>query len=137
MRRFGLLAAVLLAAGCSDDGPKVVKVSGTLTYRGDPVPNAAIHFVPEHGRPSWAITDAQGRFKVNYDADQDGAVVGKHKVYIEYRPTAQADVEVVMQGGRPKLAKEQAELFDKYGPERSPLTLDIKKSTSDLKLELD
>ncbi|HJZ92677.1 MAG TPA: hypothetical protein VKE40_17510 [Gemmataceae bacterium] len=132
-------AAALLAlapAGCSD-GPKVAKVSGTLTYQGKPVPNATIHFVPAYGRPSWAQTDAEGKFKVNYDADQDGAVVGTHKVYLEYRPITQAEQEAVMYGALPKPPKDFAVIYDKYGPEKSTLTVEIKKDTRDLKLELE
>jgi hypothetical protein len=132
-------AAALLAlvpAGCSD-GPKVAKVSGTLTYKGTPVPNATIHFVPAYGRPSWAQTDAQGKFKVNYDADQDGAVVGTHKVYLEYRPITQAEKEAEMYGIQPKLPKEMAALYDKYNSDNSTLTVEIKKDTKDLKLELE
>jgi hypothetical protein len=38
------------AAGCG--GPNVVSVSGTLTYKGKPVTNAFVNFVPVNGRPS-------------------------------------------------------------------------------------
>jgi hypothetical protein len=140
IRKFPSLGAaallLVLPTGCSD-GPKVVKVTGTLKYKGAPVPNALIHFMPEHGRPSWATTDDQGRFKVNYDADQDGAVVGKHKVHLEFRPTAAADVEAAMYGNKPKMSKEVAELFDRYGPEKSPLTVEIKSDTNEVNLNLE
>ena len=43
-----LFLAVALA-GC-DAGPHVVRVKGTVTRQGKPVPNVTVHFVPESGR---------------------------------------------------------------------------------------
>ena len=40
--------ASIVGCGNSD----VVAVSGQLTYKGKPVTNAYVHFVPEKGRPS-------------------------------------------------------------------------------------
>src|SRR5262245_42513281 len=114
-RVFPWVAPLLLAtlAGCSDSGPTIVKVSGTLTYKGQPVTNAYIQFLPEQGRQSWAQTDEQGRFKINYDRHQDGAVVGKHKVWLERRPTSAAESEAAMLGKRLPGSKEMAGLFEK------------------------
>jgi hypothetical protein len=114
-----------------------VKVTGTLTYKTVPVTNAYIHFRPENGRMSWAQTDEQGRFKVNYDASQDGAIVGKHKVWLEMRPTSTADQEAVMLGKRVKMSKEMTEMFEKYSPEKSTLEVDITRNTKELNLSLE
>ena len=67
-------------AGCGDSGPKIVPVTGTLKYKGQPVTNATLWFQPETGRPSWGQTDEQGHFTLNYDRGHEGAVPGKHKV---------------------------------------------------------
>src|SRR5436309_602832 len=85
-------------AGCGTGAPKVVPVTGKLSYKGKPVASALLNFLPENGRQSWAVTDEQGRFKINYDEQQDGAVVGTHKVWIEYRPNSQSEQEAVMVG---------------------------------------
>jgi hypothetical protein len=132
-------APLLLAAltGCGDGSPKIVKVNGTLTYQGKPVTNAIINFQPEAGRLSWAETDEQGRFKINYDRHQDGAVVGKHKVWMDLRPATNAEREAVMQGKKPPLSKEMTAFFDKYSAEKSTLTVEIKPDTKDLSLNLD
>jgi hypothetical protein len=132
-------ALVLLAAvaGCSDDGPKVVTVTGKLTYKGKPLPNTLINFLPERGRQSWALTDAEGRFKINYDADRDGAVVGKHKVWLDYRPNSRAEQEAEMQGKPPQQSPEMKALFAKYTHEKSPLSVQIDKNTKELNLDLD
>jgi len=124
-------------AGCSDSGPKVVKVTGTLTFKGQPVSNAVLTFRPEFGRQSWAQTDEQGRFKINYDRDQDGAVVGKHKVWIDLRTVPSPNQEPGMPGRRPPMSKEMSEFFDKYNADNSKLTVEITKDTKDLKLDID
>jgi hypothetical protein len=132
-------APLLLAAlaGCGDSGPKIVKVNGTLTYKGKPVTNAYLQFLPEFGRQSWAQTDEQGRFKINYDRHQDGAVVGKHKVWFEPRPGSAAESEAAMLGRRLPQSQEMAEFFKKYGAETTPLTVDITPDTKELTLDLD
>jgi hypothetical protein len=124
-----LLVAV---AGCGGGGIK--KVSGTLKYKGQPVPNCHITFNPENGRPSDGDTDEQGRFTLRYDPKQDGAVAGKHKVWV--RPNATAN-SVTEPGMAPKPPKEWAEFYAKYGGEKSNKEVMIDKSTSDLVIDFD
>src|SRR5437016_243304 len=116
----GAVPLLLVAlAGCGDSGPKVVQVSGTLKYKGQPVTNAYITFLPEFGRQSWAQTDDQGRFKINYDKHQDGAVVGKHKVWVQQRATTTAEREAEMQGKALPTTRDMAAFFQKYSAENS------------------
>jgi hypothetical protein len=134
------LVLVAALAGCSESGPKIVKVTGTLKYKGQPVPNAYLTFRPEFGRQSWAQTDEQGRFKVNYDRTQDGAVVGKHKVSAEMwggRPSTPAEQEAVMQGRRLPVSKDLTAFFQKYGADNSKLEVEITPDTKELNLDLD
>src|SRR5687768_6312898 len=69
--------------GCSE-GPDVVPVTGTVTRNGKPVPGVMINFMPEDGRPSWAITDAQGKYELQYSKSYTGGLVGRHKVFVGY-----------------------------------------------------
>lgn len=129
---------VIALAGCSSDsGPKVIPVTGVLTYKGKPVTNAYIEFIPNHGRTSWAQTDAQGRFKVNYDRERDGAVVGTHKVYVRMRPTSAAEQEAEMTGKKVPMSKEMAEFFDKYSQDNSKIEVVIDKNSKELNLNWD
>ena len=131
--RPGAIAILLVGlAGCGKSN--IVQVSGTLTYKGTPVPNALLTFEPDHGRQSWAQTDEQGRF---YDRDQDGAVIGKHKVFLEFKPSTDAQREAIMQGKQPPMSPEMKALFRKYSVSNSTLTVEITPSTKDLKLDLD
>lgn len=76
-----LLATVSL--GCTDDGKKCVPVAGTVTIDGQPVANAVVTFYPnEGGRPSLADTDAEGKFRLTCFTENDGALLGIHRVAI-------------------------------------------------------
>jgi hypothetical protein len=75
----GLLAAI---GGCGPNGPERVRVSGTVTYQGKPLPDGTISFVPigkTAGLPA-DVAILQGQ----YDAKiQSGLLVGDYQVRIE------------------------------------------------------
>jgi hypothetical protein len=122
-----LLAAAL--GGCGKRGPKVVPVTGTLTHKGQPVPNIEIHFMPVSGdRPSWGHTDSQGRFELEYEPRVKGAITGEHKVIL--RP------KVAGIDGRaaPMPTKELAAFMQRYTFEKSNKVVTIDKA-ADLKLD--
>ena len=132
---WAVVVSLVGLAGCGDTN--IVEVTGTLTHKGKPVPNALLTFEPSHGRQSWAETDDQGRFKIFYDKHRDGAVVGTHKVFLEYQPSTDAEREAVMAGKPPPMSPEMKALFAKYSPLKSKLTVEITRDTRDLKLDLD
>jgi hypothetical protein len=43
-----LLFGLLLVVGCGPSGPNRVKVSGKVTYKGQPVPTGSVTFLSEH-----------------------------------------------------------------------------------------
>jgi hypothetical protein len=129
------LAACFLLAGCGTSG--VVPVSGTLTYKGKPITNAIVHFVPENGRPSMGETDASGRFTLTYDPQTKGAQVGKHKVFVMHNAVADASLPGTIPGEAPKMSAELKEFFNKYSGDKSKVEVQIDKATNDLKLEWD
>lgn len=134
-----VLAAVVPAlAGCSGKkGPEVVRVSGTVTRNGQPVPNLFLNFVPTQGRPSWGITDEQGRYTLNYTRGQDGAVTGTHKVWVKYKPSDPGE-EMAMMQGRAKVPQELAEIVEKYGKqETTPLEFQISEDGQVIDIALD
>jgi hypothetical protein len=122
-------------AGCSRS--HVIPVEGVLTFKGKPVPNARLTFEPEHGRQSWCDTDEQGRFRIQYDRHQEGAVIGRHKVFIEVVASTDAQREAIMQGKQPPLPPEMKAFFNKYSVTNSKYTVEITRDTRELKLELD
>jgi hypothetical protein len=136
LRRSALMVLVCaLAAGC--EGSNVVGVSGTLTYKGKAVPNAFVNFVPANGRPSMGETDQNGRFTLVYDPQTKGAERGKHRVFVQHNPAADANQPGALPGQTPKLSNEWKEFFTKYSGDNSKVEVVIDKSTSDLKLAWD
>lgn len=126
-----LVLGSLAVSGCAD-GPRIVKVSGTATRGGQPVPSLLLNFQPEKGRPSWAITDAQGRFTLEYDKDNKGAIVGTHVVAASYR-AATADEE--MSGKKDKI---YYEIEKKYNDmQNSPMKIEITRAVDNLELKFD
>lgn len=131
-----LLGFVCLSlAGCGESD--VVPVSGTLTYKGKPVTNAHIHFVPEKGRPSFGTTDDQGRFTLTYDPQNKGVLRGKHRVFVEYNSSADQTRPGAIPGETVALPPDLKTFFDKYGGTNSKVEVTIDKSISDLKLDWD
>jgi hypothetical protein len=125
-------AALLAAVGC-DSGPKVVKISGTATHKGEPVPSLLIKFMPDNGRPSWGITDKDGRFILDYDEKYKGALVGPHTVSATHRPNTPEE-EMGMVKPHPAVKAIAA----KYGDElKSPMRLEITAANENLELKFD
>ena len=88
---WSLAAAVLMSVGCSPDYVKpgvYVEVHGKIFLDGGPVRNAKVVFVPEHleiGEEfaiSSGTTDTFGDFELKTVDGREGAIVGKHRVYV-------------------------------------------------------
>ena len=127
------IAVCYLIAGCGKSD--VVSVSGTLTYKGKPVTNAFVNFVPENGRPSIGETDQNGRFTLTYDPQTKGAQLGKHRVFVTHNEVADATLPGTIPGEPPKLSAEMKEFFNKYGGDNSKVEVTIDGATDDLKLD--
>jgi len=114
--------------GCNSSGPAIVPVSGTVTRNGKPVPFVSLYFQPTSGRPSVGNCDGEGRFKLGYTRDQDGAKVDTHTVFVVY----------VNGGAAGPPPADFQEIYKKYGtPELSPLKIEVKKAMKNLEIKLD
>ena len=125
------LGLVLASGGCSD-GPEIVPVKGTLLRHGKPLASFAVTFQPAHGRPSVALTDANGNFELAYTLHEKGALRGKHKVFVQYTPI---DASYDQKAGR--APPDVKEIHAKYGSAGvTPLEVEIDKpKTVELKLD--
>ena len=99
---FGPLALALLLGvyGCSG-ASKPVKVKGTVTLDGKPLPNGQVKFIPtaEKGREATGVTDADGTFQLETFSSGDGALPGDYKVTVEYQePVSQTEVTAPQKG---------------------------------------
>lgn len=127
---------VTFLSGCGG-GPKVVEVTGTVTYQDKPVSNLLVHFKPENGRPSWGLTDKNGHYFLDYNRDRNGAIVGKHLVWVQFNdsgdPAAMTQSPGVIQ--RPN---HFPPIHKKYlSQATTPLTFDVASNNRvfDIKLE--
>lgn len=84
--RWWVLTSLLVAssAGCSSENRiETGTVSGVVTYNGDPLQIGSLLFVPVGGGPSAeANIGTDGSFEMGTYEDDDGAVLGEHKVMI-------------------------------------------------------
>ena len=70
----------LLMCGCGQSGPETYPVTGTVSYRGSPLPLGTVMFVPKEGPPSKpAAIDEHGRYRLD-------AVAGEHAVAVTAMP---------------------------------------------------
>lgn len=104
---FRLLLLGLLAtlAGCGPKGPPMAPVSGTVTFKGSPLPEAQVAFHAQEPDvlPGIGITDSEGRYRLSTRDPGDGCTLGKFKVTIivyENRPPGKL---AAIPSGEPKL----------------------------------
>lgn len=128
----GIMLVVLLFPGCggSSDGPPRFRVSGTVTYDGQPVHMGRITFTPDSQKgntgPAGYADIRNGRFDTGQDGQ--GVVGGPHvvmiqgyssEVIVEYHEDADAEIE------RPK------PLFDRYEEQ-----MDLETAHSQISIEV-
>lgn len=76
------LSLFVLMSCSKENGPKLSEVSGTITFDGQALPNAAVMYQPEFGRPSFATTDSGGYYVLKYSDGSKGAARGTNTVTI-------------------------------------------------------
>lgn len=89
LRFRGLATALVLiniaVSGCGGDGtaPPLSQVSGIVKLDGAPLAKASVTFQPVgKGRPSFGITDENGRYTLKFSERATGAIYGRHQVQI-------------------------------------------------------
>jgi hypothetical protein len=84
------LLVLAFLSGCSH-GPVTYSVSGTITYKDQPIADAQVGFVPTDAtgaiKPARGQTDAQGRYTLSTylgpGDDARGAMAGSYKVTVQ------------------------------------------------------
>ena len=79
-----LISAMLLQSGCSGpDRPKMASVTGIVSYKGAPVAGATVSFSSATApRNASGVTDETGKYRLTTFENNDGAILGDHKVTI-------------------------------------------------------
>lgn len=101
--------ATCLGCGGAPQIPGLVKVSGTVNFKGQPVEGATVNFRPESGtRAASGRTDANGVFQLTTLNPGDGALPGNYKVSVskiedtdpDHQVTAEDFAKMVSGGGK-------------------------------------
>lgn len=142
----GICVSTLLATsfcGCGSgvkNRPKLAKVRGVVTYKGEPVTDAAVSFMMD-GAPRAAAgrTDDEGRFQLTTFDTNDGAPIGTHKVTVAKvaaAPSVPMSVKDLAEKGAPKAPKGAIPL--KYAdPQKTPLQYTIEEGSNEKEIELE
>jgi hypothetical protein len=80
-----LAAIAFVVAGCSGDQQPTAPVSGKVTFNGEAVTSGIISFSPiasetEGAKSAAGVVQSDGSYTLTTYADNDGAVIGKHRV---------------------------------------------------------
>ena len=125
---FAVLVALL--SGCGGD-LKVAPVTGTVTLDGKPLERASVLFQPEKGgRPSFGVTDANGKFTLAYSMNEQGAEVGSATVKI----TTKLQAESADGDYRENAPRAAERVPARYSKEPLKVTVEPKSNTIDLVL---
>jgi hypothetical protein len=127
------VAFLTVLSGCDLGSEILVRKNGRVTRNGRPIPNLFLNFVPDKGRPSWGLTDADGNFVTHYDRTRDGIVPGMHTVFVTYKRFDPREG-----GGRLTEPEGLMPILAKFGKlESTPLRIEIKAGTQSIDLRLD
>jgi len=142
--------ALLVVVGCSSDDTGLGRrypVSGTVKYKGEPVPHGSVTFEPagKDGRHATGTIE-NGAYKLSTSGSEgEGALPGDYKVVIiattvDMTELAKQSGGLVHQGGPEfqKIVKNAKDLVPKkYSrSESSPLTAKVKEESNKLDFDL-
>ena len=127
------LGAVGLAGCGGSTMPKIYPATGTVTWKGEPLADATVSFVPSVGAPSDGRTDAQGKFTIMTNG-MPGARAGACKVTVSKfagaggsSPAASKPEDMIKMYEKKKKGEgEKGEIPAKFGrPDTSGLSAEV------------
>lgn len=142
-----LLVIAMLACGtggCGGEKPgrgTTADVNGRVTYRGVPLVNGDIKFIPVQAanevRVAYGTLDDEGRYRLSTYEQNDGAILGDYRIVVEacnQLPVEEARRAAMLGGanGQPKSL-----IPRRYGdPNTSGLTASVKSGQNTLDIDL-
>ncbi len=140
----GLVAALALpiVLGCGSPGTaETAKVTGTVTYKGNPLEGVSVGLIPQGagGRPASGLTDASGKFTLSTFKTGDGAIPGAHKVVISEPTDPNKPPPMPGMPGYEAYMKKRASRFpEKFSSDRTTtLTVTVERGkANELPIEL-
>ncbi len=83
-----VIAVALLCVGCGEYTPETTTAGGTITYRGKPLANAEVRFVPMNELTGGnyiarGVSDEEGKFVLRFPGrEESGVCLGENKVMV-------------------------------------------------------
>lgn len=129
----------ILIVGCGSSS-KTSPVSGQVTYKGKPVPNANVSFTPAEGasRAATGLTDGNGNFTLGTLSTSDGALPGNYRISVIARGPDRLPKPGETGSGMPgeMMPGEPIIPLKYFQPDTSGLTFEVKPGSNHAKLEL-
>jgi hypothetical protein len=140
-------AAMLIGCGGDPSKPKLGRVSGKVTYNGQPVPKGVVSFVPsggpgaQTGQSATGEIGPDGSYTLTTFDRGDGAVLGEHTVLVLAReddPAIQGKgMPIPDSKGQLKIKPPKSLVPEKYATaEKSPLRFTVKEGSNVYDIEL-
>lgn len=87
------IACMLCVTGCGSSGPTLGTVTGTVTLDGKPVSQALVTFISKEpdGTSSFGMTDANGKYRLEFTTERMGAMLGDHDVEIVTKQVSKSE----------------------------------------------
>lgn len=129
------LALMLLTAGCGSSGPEMARVSGTVTYQGQPLETGTISFIStDPARPNANGTlGPGGTYELQTREPSDGAELGEYQIAIsDIDPDA---MNSALPGEPLELTSKIPEKYQ--NPATSGLTRTVERGSNTFDFELD
>lgn len=128
------VAALAFVTGCGESNPTTGAVTGKVTYKGKPVSNGLIQFVPQgDGNAATGEITPDGTYELTTYVKGDGARPGSYKVSVQVFPTEEEGA------GLPgaEFAGKKPPIPPKYNSaDTSGLSADVKEGENKLDFDL-
>lgn len=131
--------ALISGCGAKSDAPTLAPASGTVLFKGDPLPGATVTMLNDKGQLVTAVTDSLGNFVMKTNG-VSGAPLGKYKVGItkfaavstEMKTMKPEDMRSMQMSAKSAGATApKSEIPEKYGdPNKSELEAVVDKDGS-------
>ena len=139
---FGLSVLLLGCGGVDPDKPALGRVSGTVTYKGNPLTTGLVTFVPsggagaESGQTASGEIGKNGGYSLTTFESGDGAVLGPHNVLVQAREGSTTTGKGMPAPG--EVVKPPKSLIpEKYAKGgTSPLRFEVKAGSNTYNIEL-
>jgi hypothetical protein len=133
LTRILIACGLLIAAGCSDEGPELAEVTGKVTLDGQPLRGVNLVFKPQGGSPSYGTTDANGEYRLYFTRNKTGAMPGSHTVEISSLKLSKEEIAEMKASGQE--VPDTVDLPRKYST-AGTLTAEVQRGRNTIDFEL-